>query len=156
MSRPILLVGIFALAGCAAISSQPPPEEGDFGHRIEGETEGRQTIVITPVSNADDYDVSSAPFESIDVRIGDQDTDGAAVELLIKGSLPDACSELHGVNQTQTGDEIVVQLQSRRPTGALCATVLRPYRFYLGLEGTFAPGRYTLDLNGRRQQFSVE
>ncbi len=145
------------LSGCGSTRTVTVgPESADFGHRIEGETDGRRTVVITPTNNASDYDVSPAPYETVDIRIGGSNGEGTPIELLIKGALPDACTELHGVSQTRTGSEVIVQLQSRRPTGALCATVIRPYRFYLALDGTYAAGRYTLDLNGRSQQFSIQ
>jgi len=151
---PVMLVVL--LAACSTTETVTVDDEGtDFGHRIEGETDGRRTVVITPAGNVNDFEVSPAPYETVDIRIGRKDVQGTPIELLIKGALPDACTELHGVNQTRNNGEVIVQIQSRRPGGALCATVIRPYRFYLALDGAFAPGRYALDLNGRSHQFSV-
>lgn len=154
-SRLAFFIGICACWGCAATSSKTTVSEGDFGHRIDGETDGRRTVVITPAASTDTFEVSPVAYETVDIRLGVRIGDSTPVELLIKGALPDACTELHGVNQTRTETEVIVQLQTRRARGALCATVLRPYRFYLTLDGVFKTGRYTLDLNGRRQPFTV-
>jgi hypothetical protein len=156
MIRTLPVILMVLLTACSTTETVTVDGEGtDFGHRIEGETDGRRTVVITPAGNASEYEVSPAPYETVDIRIGRKDLQGTPIELLIKGSLPDACTELHGVNQTRNDAEVIVQIQSRRPSGALCATVIRPYRFYLALDGAFAPGQYALDLNGRTHQFSV-
>ena len=49
-----------------------------------------------------------------------------------------------------------ITLDTRRPRGALCAAVMRPYRFYLTLEGTYAAGPWTLKLNGAAYPFEVK
>ena len=151
----IMLVLLAACVGCAASEQSAAPQDTGFGERVDDGADGRATVVITSVPNAADYDVSAAPYESVDVRVGSMTSDGVPVELLIKGALPDSCTELHGVNQTRSGDEVIVQLQARRPNNAMCATVVRPYRFYLTLEGMFDSGFYTLELNGVRQNFNV-
>ena len=37
----------------------------------------------------------------------------------------------------------------RRPNGTVCASVMRPYRFYVLLEGNFDDGNYALKVNDR-------
>ena len=77
------------------------------------------------------------------------------VEVLIKGALPDACAELHRVTQQRTARLIDIQLTMRRPQGAVCATVVRPYRFYVLLDGLYEPGPYTLSVNGVVKPFEI-
>ena len=43
----------------------------------------------------------------------------------------------------------------RKPQGAVCDAVRRPYRFYLTLEGLYAPGNYTLTINATEVPFAV-
>ena len=43
----------------------------------------------------------------------------------------------------------------RRRRGVLCASVVRPYRFYLVLEGQYEQGHYTLKINGVAHTFVV-
>jgi hypothetical protein len=154
----LILMVVLAASGCMSSSnsqSDPGSSESGFGNRENDGDGGRATVVITSVPNADDYVVGPAPFESADVRVGKMSNGRAPVELLIKGAFPDACTELHGANQTRNQTEIIVEIQARRPGNAMCASVMRSYRFYLTIEGTFESGRYILDLNGVRQGFDV-
>ena len=77
------------------------------------------------------------------------------VEVLIKGALPDACAALDEAEQARVVNLIDVTLTMRRPRGALCAQVVRPFRFYLPLDGTFPPGSYTLKVNGAAYPFRI-
>ena len=43
----------------------------------------------------------------------------------------------------------------RQPIDEVCAQVVRPFRFYLILEGGFVPGSYTLTLNGAAHPFRI-
>jgi hypothetical protein len=77
------------------------------------------------------------------------------VEVLVKGALPDACSALDAVTQRQTGHFVTLALTMRQPRGAVCAQVVRPYRFYVRLDSLFEAGSYTLTLNGRTVPFQI-
>ena len=81
--------------------------------------------------------------------------EGVPVEVLIKGALPDACTELHQVRQERYGHLIRVELLVRRPKRKTCVSVARPYKFYLRLEGRYPPGHYTLRVNDRVFPFEV-
>ncbi len=77
------------------------------------------------------------------------------VEILVKGSLPDGCTELHEVSQERFGHIIHLNVRMRRPQGSVCTRVMRPYRFYLRLDGLFEEGHYTLKLNERVFPFAI-
>ena len=81
--------------------------------------------------------------------------DSTAVEILVKGALPDACAELSAVTQVRRARYITVTLDMRTPAGRVCAAVARPYRFYLPLDGRFATGSYVLTLNGAVHPFQI-
>ena len=148
-------------AGCAGSRNTEIPPEDTYGHRAEEEGPGgRRTIEVTPPDSAERYFYYPAVIDSVHVRPALFDSeltadDQVPVEVLVKGSLPDACTELHEAAQERFGHIIQVRLQTRRPQGAVCATVIRPFRFYLKLEGMYGPGSYTLKLNGREYPFSV-
>jgi hypothetical protein len=147
-------------AGCLGGSRQAVQTEDRFGHRAEsGTEESRTTIVISPASSEQEYRFFPATVQTVNVRIApitkENATVGVPVELLIKGAFPDSCTELHDVTQEQAGNLISVNLQMRRPKGRVCATVLRPYRFYLSLDGAFPPGPYVVRLNGKSYPFEV-
>jgi hypothetical protein len=153
----LLLLSLSGI-GCTNTRSSGPTPDEQFGHRFDGEApDGRVTVTLTPADTAQAYFYFPAVVDTLIIRpAGFTDgTEAVAVEALVKGALPDACMELHRMQQERAGNLITVALEMRRPQGAICASVLRPYRFYLSLEGTYAPGPYTLRLNDRPWPFQV-
>ena len=157
----LVLVGL--MAGCAGsrAAEETPPDE-QFGHHYEDEApDGRRTIMITPPDSAVAYFYYPAIFDTVIVRPALFDTGSPAqgqtvdVEVLVKGAFPDACMELHTIGQERTGNIINAALEMRRPQGAICASVRRPYRFYVMLEGRYSLGNYTLKLNDQAISFQV-
>ena len=156
----LLLVGL--VTGCAGSRAAEAPPDERFGHRYEDEApDGRRTITITPPDTAVAYFYYPATFDSIYVRPAPFDVSVSVegqeveVEVLVKGAFPDACMELHTVEQERTGHIINATLEMRRPQGAICASVRRPYRFYVMLEGRYGLGNYTLKLNDQAFPFQV-
>lgn len=146
--------------GARETEEQPPDER--FGHRYTDDgPEGRDTIVIAPPDSVQRYFVYPAVYDSVYVRpapfgapaLGEAPE--TQVEVLVKGAFPDACAVLHDVEQARFGNLIDVTLAMRKPEGAVCAAVRRPYRFYLLLDGVYEPGHYTLTLNGIVHPFEV-
>lgn len=150
-----LLVAVIVLGGCKTIENLRNEEK--YGQREEGPgDDGRQTIVISPADQTIEYRFFDASYETVVIRQAKVEATGNAVgadpnqyrvEVLVKGSFPDSCSELHSVEQQRAGNLILATLTMRRPQGAVCASVLRPYRYYLDLDGTFGPGSYSFKLN---------
>ena len=145
--------------GCLSSSSAITDPDGQFGHRVAGESpDGRNTIVIQPPEADRTYTFFPATYQTVHVRSSthtDSAADGSSVEILVKGAFPDACTALHDVDQERAGNVIRVALRMRRPTGAVCASVLRPYRFYLELEGLYSVGVYSLLLNDKSNPFEI-
>lgn len=160
LSRTVILPVIaLTIAGCLGTGREVVDPEDRFGHRVEEDDDARQTIAITPPDTTRTYRYFPAIYDEVNVRPGPLDSgEGPAnvqVELLIKGAFPDACSELHSVEQQRSGNLIDITLTMRRQRGAVCASVLRPYRFYLTLEGTYSPGSYRIELNDRLHTFQI-
>ncbi len=157
----VVLVGL--VAGCSGSRSaeEITPDER-FGHRYEEHApDGRRTVAISPADAGIDYFYYPATFDSVNVRpapfevglpVEGQDV---SVEVLVKGAFPDACMELHSMSQERTGHIINATLEMRRQQGSICASVRRPYRFYVMLDGRYGVGNYTLKLNGRAIPFQV-
>lgn len=147
------------LAACST-SRVPAPVEERFGSQPDSLSDGSERIEIMQADSAQLYFYAPAILETIVVRAAPMrspadTTQGVPVEVLIKGALPDACAELHRVTQRRTVQLIDVELTMRRPQGAVCATVVRPYRFYVLLDGLYAPGPYTLTVNGIVKPFEI-
>lgn len=137
--------------GCLGARSIEKPPDEQFGHRYEGKAaDGRETTIITPEEDEKSYIYVPAVYDTVHIRAASPETAnaiGVPVEILIKGGFPDACTELSSVSQERAGNLIRVELDMRRPQGVLCASVVRPYRFYLILDGQYEPGHYSLRIN---------
>ncbi len=153
-----LAVTLSACMGSKEVELKPDER---FGHRFEESgPDGRRTIAILPPDSAISYFYYPAVFDTVHVRPAAFSStlvaDGEVpVEVLVKGSLPDGCTELNEVSQERYGHIIEMRIDMRRPQGSVCTRVMRPFRFYLRLDGTYEPGSYTLKLNGRVFPFAV-
>lgn len=149
---------LIALSACTGSESASTPDD-EFGHRYEGlAPDGRETVLAHPVDTTEAYITVPAVIDSVSVRPALREVrpgQEVQVEVLIKGAMPDGCSELNEAVQTQIGHMIDVELTVRRPRGAMCIEVIRPFRFYLPLEGTYAPGAYSLKINGASHPFRI-
>ncbi len=149
-----------ASAGCGLLRPKPKPDHL-FGTVAVPETaEDPDVLTVLPPDGTRAYFTTEAPVTGVVPRIetpaeGAPPSDSTRVEVLIRGSFPDACYELSGVTQSRVARLVDVTLTVRRPQGAFCATVVRPYRFYLMLDGRFARGPYTLTVNGTVAPFEV-
>ena len=131
---------------------------GGAGAAGTDEDDGRETVLIRAPSDSVRYLIYPAILEGVFVRPSQAAAaPGTAVpvEVLLKGTLPDACSELNAATQSRAGHFVEVELTMRTPRGAVCAQVIRPFRFYLVLDGGFEPGHYTLTLNGAAHPFRI-
>lgn len=156
---PLLaLATALAVAGCAR-SREAARADDQYGHRYEGVApDGRETVLLTPADTAEAYIVTPAVLDSVAVRPAQRVAppgEAVPVEVLVKGALPDACSALDEATQTRAMNLVDVTLTMRRPRGAVCAQVVRPFRFYLPLDSTFPPGAYTLKVNGTAYPFRI-
>lgn len=168
MSRPRRTAAWIQLAACllflqvasgcsAGLGSGGP--ESRYGHRVRGiGPNGRETMLLRPAADSVGYLSFPAAIDSVAVRPGRRALapgETASVDVLIKGALPDACSELDAVEQRRTGRQINMSLIMRQPRDQVCAQVVRPYRFYSVLPGLFEAGSYTLTLNGKVYPFQI-
>ena len=162
--RPLsaLVLGLLFAGGCVSTGNVERPPDERFGHRPEGGGPlDRELVYLAPADSVVEYFHYPAPFDSVHVRAAPFAEDAAPelqrlpVEVLVKGSFPDACTELHDLEQDRTGHIVNATLEIRKPQGAVCAAVLRPYRFYFMLPGEYGPGHYTLKLNDRVIPFQI-
>ena len=144
------------LTGCGGTKQATVSPDEEFGHRYDGTApDGRTTFVISPPEEGVDYLYYPAVYDTVHVRpapMGDGETQ---IEVLVKGSFPDSCTELHDVSQKRFEHVVNLELQMRKPRGTVCASVMRPYRFYVTLDGRYDAGNYTLKLNDRAHNFVI-
>lgn len=153
----VLLLGyVMACTGSNTATSTEPDRR--FGHRYEGVApDGYHTVTISLPDQESTFTYFPATFNRVIVRpeLLHLEQDTVAVEILVKGSLPDACMELHAFDQERVENIIRASLQMRRGQSRVCSTTRRPYRLYLMLEGGFVQGHYTLKLNDSIIPFTV-
>ena len=164
MRRSALVLGLVLLAvgaaGCGAVDRlrEVPPDQR-FGHRYEDpRAAGRQTLLITPRTADREYLAYPAYLDSVVVRVQPVELrapEGALVEVLVKGVLPDLCYELDGIEQRRLGHHIRATLSMRRPRRANCGLARTFFRYYFTLEDRYEPGAYTLLLNDTAYPFVV-
>ena len=150
-------VAALALAACGGSSgASDGPDRDRYGYRI-GSDPDRETVLIRPVTDSTRYLIYPAVVQSVDVRPAGRPApgDAVAVEVLVEGSLPDTCAELTDLRQSRAGQFVDVTLEMRQPHETVCAAVVRPFRFYIPLDGGFEAGSYTLRLNGSPTPFQV-
>lgn len=158
-----VLMGLGLASGCVGsrAAEEVPPDQR-FGHRYsDSGPEGRMTTSLSQADSTVSYFYYPAVFDTVVVRPEPFAPDipaasqQVAVEVLVKGAFPDACSELHNVEQQRAGHILDVTLLMRKPEGSICASVRRPYRFYMMLEGAYGVGHYTLKLNNKNVPFQI-
>jgi inhibitor of cysteine peptidase len=76
-------------------------------------------------------------------------------EVIIQGYLGDACTELGSISDELSGSTIRVTVETRRPADAVCAQIIEAFETTYTLTSVPGPGTYTVDVNGVRQQFTV-
>ncbi len=156
--RLVLMALLLGIAGCAASGEARKPPEARYGHRYAGSTpDGRRTLALVPPDTGQAYFYYPAPIDELTIRHAPlaADTGRVPVEVVVKGALPNSCYVLHDVTQRRTGHLLRVTLRMRTPRGAVCRRMVRPYRFYLPLEGRYETGAYTLKINGLVHPFSI-
>ncbi|HYE57527.1 MAG TPA: hypothetical protein VD948_03430, partial [Rhodothermales bacterium] len=112
-------------------------------------------ISVAPPDSTRRFFYTDAPVMEVVPRAGPAENGLVPVELFVRGAFPDACYELHAVEQRRSAQLVDVTLTARRPQGAFCATVVRPYRFYLLLDERLSPGPYVFSVNGKQVPFEV-
>jgi hypothetical protein len=90
------------------------------------------------------------------IEVDSQRVKPFTVRVTVRGHLPDACTEIDRVRQEQVSGGIEVTVTTRRESGALCATVARPYEtsVLLTTHGMM-PGLYFVTVNGVRETFQL-
>ncbi len=151
---------LFACVTACSGSNTAPPADPDlrFGHRYEAPPpDGYRTVTIDVPDGEHTFRYFPVTFERVVVRpdLLYLETDTVAVEILVKGHLPDTCVKMHAFDQKRAGNIIRATLQMRRPQSQVCAISRRSYRLYLMLEGGFTKGHYTLKLNDTIVPFTV-
>ncbi len=76
------------------------------------------------------------------------------VELNVQGNLPDSCTQIDAITQTQTEQRFDVVITTQRDADASCTQALVPFEEKIALQVNGLPaGAYTVDVNGVQNSF---
>ena len=78
-----------------------------------------------------------------------------ATQVIIRGYLPDACTDIHSFNERLEGSTIHVTVETSRPADAICAQMIEEFEVAYELTRVPGPGTYTVNVNGVEAQFTV-
>ncbi len=132
-----VLLTLFALAGCLPQDNLPtlvPTQPGRDGG----------IVLPTQPPTTGEVVIGQAPVDSFDILLMESFPLQAAI--VVRGSLPDGCTQLGEMTQVREGNVLRVTIQTQRPSEAICTMALVPFE-----------QRYTLDILGlERGEYSVE
>ncbi len=81
------------------------------------------------------------------------------VNILAKGTLPDACTTLGDVKQNYADNKFTIVIESKKPLDAqMCAEVISNFEKSIGLAGVagLPKGSYTIEVNGVLGAFTLD
>ena len=103
-------------------------------------------LTVNNVRKPDEITTGEAPVGRIDINLMESFPVQASVT--IHGNLPDGCTQISHVVQTTDGYNIMLDVFTERPIGALCTQAVVPFEQTLPLDIDGLPaGTYTVDVN---------
>ncbi len=100
--------------------------------------------------NVSDIDkVLTNIFQSDVTVAGDQ------ISLAVAGEHPDGCDFPVIVDQSRDGNRVNVQVYREIPADVFCPMILQPYQGNIQIEGAFAAGDYTIQVNSHSQTINI-
>ena len=77
------------------------------------------------------------------------------VSLDVTGEHPDGCDYPVLVNQTRQGNTITIEVFREVPADVFCPMILKPYQDSIPLSGSFASGKYIINVNTHTQALEL-
>lgn len=151
MSKNLLtLIALFLLLSACAppvTDAQPLPTDATVPENPPSDTEA-------PAAK-DELLLGEAPVEAVDVVI--QESFPVQVSAVVRGYLPDACTEISRVAADQVGETFNITVATARPKDTACAEVIQSFEETVPLDVLgLAAGVYTVDANGVTATFELQ
>lgn len=100
--------------------------------------------------NVSDTDKVLTNIFQVDVTVT-----GQRLSLAIAGEHPDGCDFPVIVDQSRDGNRVQVEVYREVPADVFCPMILQPYQGALQIDGTFAAGEYTIQVNSHSQTVDI-
>lgn len=110
------------------------------------------------VGEESQYEVGQAMVDSIDITL--RESFPVEVDVLVKGNLPDGCTELGDAKQQLLGKTFNINLETRKlkDVDVMCTQALVPFEETIALENVvgITAGEYTVTVNGVSKTFVMD
>lgn len=110
-------------------------------------------IGILEEQNVSESDKVLTNISRVDVNLSGSQP--AQISLDVEGEHPDGCELPVIVRQMRKGNIVDIEVYREVPVDVFCPMILKPYRDSIILDGSFAPGEYTIKVNEHSQAVSV-
>ncbi len=108
---------------------------------------------IPPTPRGGDWITGEAAVDSIELLT--LESFPLQVQAVVRGSLPDSCTEIDQVAATRSGTIFTIQVITARPADQVCAEMLTPYERNVALDVYGLPaGTYTVTAAGASASFT--
>lgn len=110
--------------------------------------------VPTQVPSSGEFIRGEPMVEGVDVQI--MESFPVQAQAVVRGNLPDGCTELDEVTTALEGNVFRIRLTTQRPAGAVCTEALVPFEEVVALDVLGLPaGEYTVDAHGVTASFTL-
>ena len=107
-------------------------------------------ISETERQNVSDIDKVMTNINRVDVTVASE-----RISLAIEGEHPDGCDYPVQVDQRRDGNMVHVEIYREVPADVFCPMILQPYQATIQLDGGFAAGSYTINVNSHSQTLEI-
>lgn len=104
------------------------------------------------------YEIGMAQVDSVDIVL--KESFPVQVDVMVKGNLPDGCTELGDAKQALVAKTFNITLETRKlkDTDVMCTQALVPFEETIALENVvgISAGEYTVNVNGVKKNFTMD
>ena len=108
-----------------------------------------------PISELETQNVSDIDKVLTNIFQVEATVDGDQLSLAIEGEHPDGCEFSVIVDQSREGNRVEVQVYREVPADVFCPMILQPYKGVVQINGNFAAGEYSIQVNSHSQTVEI-
>ncbi len=136
----------------AVVAACPPPKHSTK-RTADGGTEPKSSAGTSATAQAKPI-LRLAGVEDFDIVV--LESDPVQVRVVVYGWMSDSCTTIRNFEQSREGNLIRLRIVTTRPADLMCAQMIKRFRETYPLDTQdLAPGSYTLDVNGKTQEFTL-
>jgi hypothetical protein len=106
-----------------------------------------------PVAQPQGYEF---PIQINSVEVQTRGSDPTYASIIVDGVVGNGCTRLERIEHGRDGNRVSVSILGFNSGDPVCTMVALTFQDNIGLEGTFGPGDYVVDVNGVTRNFHVD